>query len=84
MQEQFRVFAHHQRSDNRRNFLIEAPDPEVARVVFMVDRAGWEPEVCCPAQCFAVGDHNGELSVWEGKEGRTAVLCQYHGDNHPQ
>ncbi len=81
LQPVFRVFAHHPLSGHRRNFLVEAPDHVTAKAVFLVDRAGWEPEICRPAQCFASGEHEGELSVWVGKEDKTAVLCQHHGEN---
>jgi hypothetical protein len=79
----FAIRASHQRADSRRYFLMEAPDERIARAVFMVERNGWMIELSGTARCFASGDHRGDLSVWEGREGKTAILCQHHGENPP-
>lgn len=85
MMTQFNIFAHREENQNaKRNFLVESVDHEIARALFIIDRPGWEIEVSRPARCFVSGEHKGELSVWEGKGGRTAVLCQHHGENPPQ
>lgn len=80
---QYAIRAKHQVTPSRRHFLMHAPDERIARAVFMVEQSAWDIEASGRARCFAAGEHNGELSVWEGQEGKTAILCQYHGENPP-
>lgn len=67
----------------RRYFLIDSVDHEIARCLFEVDHPGWKIKASSEAKCFAGGEHSGALSVWAGKGGKTAVLCQHHGENPP-
>lgn len=82
----YNIFAYREgEPTTKRHFLVESVDEEIARALFIVDRWGWEIELSRPARCFASDEkHEGELSVWDGKKGRTAVLCQYHGETPPQ
>jgi hypothetical protein len=80
---QFNIFARHDRASTKRNFLVESVDEEIARALFILDHVGWEIELSREARCFSGGEHKGELSVWEGQEGKTAILCRHHGENPP-
>lgn len=78
----FSVRANHENADQSRYFLVEAPDERLARALFVLDHSGWHIEASREARCFSGGEHKGSLSVWEGQDGKTAVLCQAHGDPH--
>lgn len=67
-------------TDKQRYFLVEAVDENLARALFLVGNPEWEIKVSGAARCFSGGEHKGDLSVWQGQEGKTAVLCQAHGD----
>lgn len=77
----YAIRASHQGAGTKRYFLMDAPDERIARAVFSVEHLHWKIELSGQAQCFASGEHKGDLSVWEGQEGKTAVLCQHHGEN---
>lgn len=64
-----------------RNFLIESVDHEIAKALFVMDHPDWDILTSREARCFSGGEHKGELFVWQGQEGRTAVLCQHHGES---
>lgn len=85
---QFNIFAYSEKDPSvKRNFLVEsaaAAGGEIAKALFLMDNPGWEVDIYRPAQCFASGEHRGQLSVWEGQKDRTVVLCQQHGENPPQ
>lgn len=70
--------------ENSRYFLVESFDHEIARALFIANHGGWDIALSGVARCLAGGDqHRGELSVWQGREGKTVVLCQYHGEKIP-
>lgn len=79
----YNIFAYREgEPTTKKNFLVEsAAGGEIAKALFIAETPGWEPELYRPAQCFASGEHKGELSVWEGKNGTTVILCQLHGEN---
>lgn len=64
-----------------RYFLVESLDLNLAKSLFLVNNRLWEVERAFDARCFAAGEHKGDLSVWEGQGGQTAILCQHHGEN---
>ena len=77
------IDADHPATNSDRHFIVEAQDYDSAEKKFIAEHPDWVIVQITFARCYASGNHEGDLSVWQGKRGRTAILCQYHGENPP-
>jgi hypothetical protein len=84
MEQLFDIAAHNVKTWAERHHLVKAESHYAAIRDFETANPDLKVDSVNIARCYQPrrSEHQGELSVWEGMGGQTAVLCQYHGE-HP-